>query len=90
MFSCGFPGLGAFSLYVLFSHYIPCFWLFLVFFIGTDCLEWSVCASATAFYISFRTWPLHLLTGLLEDEFYVSGLRSAVFSQKAKTQRGLV
>ena len=63
MCSCGCPGLGTFSSFILFFPLYPLFFWFVCFlFIGTDCLEWSVCASAMAFYISFRTWPLHILT----------------------------
>jgi hypothetical protein len=54
-------------------------------FIGTDCLEWSVCASAMAFYISFHIWPLRLLRRLLEDGLsYVSRFHSAVIFEEGK------
>lgn len=90
MFSCGCPGLGAFSSFVLFFHYIP--WFFLFFF---GSLAQIVLSSLSVHQrwrsiFLFCTWPLHLLTGTLKGEFYVFVLRSAVFSQKAKTQCGLV
>jgi hypothetical protein len=63
----------------------PLYPLVLFWFIGTDCLEWSVCASAMAFYTSFHIWPLRLLRGLLEGGLsYVSRFRSAMIFAESK------
>lgn len=63
MFFFGRDGLRSVSFF-----FIPLYPLFcpLVHWHGLDCLEWSVCASAMAFYISFRMWPLQLLAILLK------------------------